>query len=174
MMETSAMQLITEIHSIVKWTMPKKSITEMFAMLLIQVKPFVEYLYPNELFLPIISEINIYATSYFLSVSTEGIEEKWSRDCNFLEPNTTVGLGCDQHKIDSKGHEITVDICFCGSSLCNKEMGPIPTTTPSSTSKVSTTTTKGNAHIANVSRHRNEIYDLTIYPFRDWTQMLLL
>ena len=47
-MDTSAMQLITEIHSIVKWTMPKKSITEMFAMLLIQVKPFVEYLYPNE------------------------------------------------------------------------------------------------------------------------------
>ena len=107
-------------------------------------------------FLPIISEIDFYATSYFLSVSTEGIEEKWSRDCNFLEPNTTVGLGCDQHKIDSKGHEITVDICFCGSSLCNKEMGPMPTTTPSSTPKMSTTTTKGIVHIANVSRHRTE------------------
>ena len=49
MMEMSAMQLIMEIHSFVKWMMQKKSIMEMFAMLLIQVKPFVEYLYPNEL-----------------------------------------------------------------------------------------------------------------------------
>ena len=125
--------------------------------------------------LPIISEINIYATSYFLSVSTEGIEEKWSRDCNFLEPNTTVGLGCDQHKIDSKGHEITVDICFCGSSLCNKEMGPMPETTSSSTPKISTTTTKGNIWHSSVSIHWNRSHNSTIIIlFRDWIKVLLL
>ena len=109
--------------------------------------------------------IILYTSNSIPSVTTEGIEEKWSRDCNFLEPNTTVGLGCDQHKIDSNGHEVTVDICFCGSSLCNKEMGPMPETTSSSSTPITTTTTaKGNI-FAKVSRHRIEIHNFENSPF---------
>ena len=163
-MEMSAMQLIMGIHSIVKWMMPKKSIMEMCVMLPIQVKPWLECLYQNTCKFNRICWINLYIIYCVFSVTTERTEEKWSRDCNFLEPNTTSGLGCDQHRIDSNGHEVTVDICFCGSSLCNKEMGPMPETTSSSTPITTTTTAKGNI-FATVSRHRIEIYNFETSPF---------
>ena len=46
-------------------------------------------------------------------------------------------MGCSQHPFTHDGEEYLVDECVCDTPFCNKEMGPIPTTT--STEKTTTT-----------------------------------
>ena len=75
---------------------------------------------------------------FLILVTTEGIEEQWVRNCNFNKDHDT--LGCSQHQFDHEGHNFTVDVCVCGSDLCNTEMGPIPDTT---TTTLPTTTNEG-------------------------------
>lgn len=40
-------------------------------------------------------------------------------------------MGCTEHKYH--GSDIVVDECMCDTSLCNREMGPIPTSTSPTT-----------------------------------------
>ena len=62
----------------------------------------------------------------------------WVRDCIDSKPNP---LGCEKH-FDAESN-LVIQRCICTDNLCNKEMGPMPDTTPA-TSTVVTTTTTGN------------------------------
>ena len=62
--------------------------------------------------------------------------EKWRRDCKYT---SVVNLGCHQHELGLYGKTIVVDECICNIDECNRQMGPIETTSHSPE-----TTTKGN------------------------------
>ena len=62
-------------------------------------------------------------------------EEHWWRGC---KSDHGESLGCTQHNFFHHDHEELVDECVCKEALCNREMGPIETST-----SVSTTTIKG-------------------------------
>ena len=66
-------------------------------------------------------------------------EEHWWRGC---KSDHGEHLGCTQHQFYHHDHEELVDECVCQEALCNREMGPIETTTP----VPSTTTIKSNIH----------------------------
>ena len=59
---------------------------------------------------------------------------KWRRACKY---ESVVNQGCSQHDFGINGKVIVVDECICDTDECNKEMGPIETSTPE------TTTNKG-------------------------------
>ena len=69
-------------------------------------------------------------SKYVLSLFILGTESndtntmRWRRDCR---PKDGDSMGCTEHKYH--GSEIVVDECLCDTSLCNREMGPIPTST---------------------------------------------
>ena len=69
-------------------------------------------------------------SKYFLSSFVLGTESndtntiRWRRDCGPKDGNS---MGCTEHKYH--GSDIIVDECMCDTSLCNREMGPIPTST---------------------------------------------
>ena len=73
-------------------------------------------------------------SKYFLSSFILGTESndtntiRWRRDCR---PKDGDSMGCTEHKYH--GSEIVVDECMCDTSLCNREMGPIPTSTSPTT-----------------------------------------
>ena len=75
-------------------------------------------------------------SSYFSSVEAEISDERWWRGC---KPNLDHTIGCSEHQFPHHDHEYTVDECVCDTELCNKEMGPLPTSTTSKT-----TTPSGN------------------------------
>ena len=53
-------------------------------------------------------------------------------------------MKCEQQDI---GNGTTIDFCICGENLCNKDMGPIPTVTTST----SRTTTPGDNWIFKIN-----------------------
>ena len=59
---------------------------------------------------------------------------KWRRGCKY---ESVVNYGCRQHDFGINGKVLIVDECVCDSDECNREMGPIETSTPK------TTTNKG-------------------------------
>ena len=73
-------------------------------------------------------------SKYFLSSFILGTESndtntiRWRRDCR---PKDGDSMGCTEHKYH--GSDIVVDECMCDTSLCNREMGPIPTSTSPTT-----------------------------------------
>ena len=54
-------------------------------------------------------------------------EEVWWRGC---KSDRDEPVGCTQHKFFHHDEEIVVDECVCKEDLCNEDMGPIITTTP--------------------------------------------
>ena len=71
----------------------------------------------------------------FLAVSNGNDTIWWRRDC---APKGEEPLGCTEHKFHDT--ERVVDECICDTNLCNREMGPISTTTAPTTT---TTTHQG-------------------------------
>ena len=70
------------------------------------------------------------------SVHEDSSDDHWWRGC---KPDHGEPLGCTQHNFEHHDHDELVDECVCKEELCNREMGPIETST-----SVSTTTIKGN------------------------------
>ena len=60
----------------------------------------------------------------------DGSDEHYRRGCKTLHDET---LGCSEHKWSHDGEEMDVDECICDSDLCNKDMGPIETTSTEKT-----------------------------------------
>ena len=56
-------------------------------------------------------------------------KEIWVRDC--FEHPVDVEMKCEQHM----ENETMVQVCICAGNMCNKDMGPIPTITSTTTSK---------------------------------------
>ena len=81
--------------------------------------------------IPCIKNANV-----FISVHEDPSEDHWWRGCR---PDHGEPLGCTQHNFYHHDHDELVDECVCKEALCNREMGPIETTT-----KISTTTIKGS------------------------------
>ena len=84
MMEMNAVQLILEIHFIVKWMMPKKSIMGMYAMLLIQVKTFIEHLYPIDYkFHPLYLKLTFTQLVTFFQLQRKGLKKNGQEIATF-------------------------------------------------------------------------------------------
>ena len=62
----------------------------------------------------------------------------WRRDCKYA---SVVTYGCKQHDFGIDGKVIQVAECVCDGDECNREMGPME-----STSTAQTTTNKGTSN----------------------------
>ena len=125
MMETSAMQMITEIHSIVKWMMQKKSIMEMFAMLLIQVKPFDEYLYPNECkFYPLFLKLTFTKLVTFFQFQRKVLRKNGQEIATFQSPTPPLAQDVISIKLIAKDMKSLQIFAFVGPAYVIKKWGP--------------------------------------------------
>ena len=75
-------------------------------------------------------DINKSMLKIFL-VHNDSSEDHWWRGC---KPRHGDPLTCTEHTRQFHDHDIIFDDCVCDTDLCNKNMGPLVSTTPSNSS----------------------------------------
>ena len=70
-------------------------------------------------------------------MTPDGQESHWWRGCKTLTEGAK--LECTEHKFVHHEHEYLVDECVCDEDLCNAKMDPIPQTSTSPLTTITTT-----------------------------------